>query len=103
MDVAARCLMCGREYTAHNSRSRFCCSSCRSAWNRMHVGERAPRPAPAPAASTPGMREVSELVAAAHGVQAGLSAAAEAGVPSIRPMCRRLADAIGDALEREGL
>lgn len=69
----------------------------------MHVGECAPRPAPAPAVSTPGIREVSELVAAAHGVQAGLSAAAEAGVPSIRPMCRRLAEGIGEVLGREGL
>ena len=103
MDIAVRCLMCGREYTAHNSRSKFCCSSCRSAWNRMHVGPRAPRPVSVPAASTPGLHEVADLASAMRGVQSELSVAAEAGVPSIRPMCRRLADAIGDALEREGL
>lgn len=103
MDVRARCVRCGREYTAHNSRSRFCCASCRSAWNRMHAVPGCPRPAPAPAADTPSMDEVAGLVAAARGVQAGLSAAAEAGAPPLRPLCRRLADGIGDVLGREGL
>lgn len=103
MERTARCLMCGREFTARRSTARFCGATCRSAWNRMHVGPRAPRPTPAPAAQTPGEGEVAELVKRAGGIVAGFSAAAAGGVPALRPMCQRLADGIGAALDAEGL
>ena len=103
MERMARCLMCGREFTAMRSTARFCGATCRSAWNRMHAAPSAPRPTPAPAAQTPGEREVAELVKAARGVQAGFSAAAAGGVPALRAMCQRVADGIGAALDSEGL
>lgn len=103
MERTARCIMCGREFTARRSTARFCGATCRSAWNRMHVGPSAPRPTPAPAAQTPGEREVAELVKRASGIVAGFSAAAAGGVPALRPMCRRLADGMGAVLDAEGL
>ena len=101
MERDAYCLMCGRRFTAKRSTARFCCPRCRKAWNRMHgVGTHATVTA---SADVPGPEGLADLAVRARGVQAGFSAAAEAGVPSLRMTCRRIADGIGEALGREGL
>ncbi|WP_417064466.1 hypothetical protein [Gordonibacter urolithinfaciens] len=101
MERDVYCLMCGRRFTAERSTARFCGPRCRKAWNRLHGG--GAHVSVASAVDVPGPDSVAELAVRAHGVQAGFSAAAEAGVPSLRMMCRRVADGIGGTLEREGL
>ena len=101
MERDTYCLMCGRRFTAKRSTARFCCPRCRKAWNRMHGG--GAHPSVASSVDVPGPEGLAELAVRAHGVQAGFSAAAAAGVPSMRMACQRIADGIGAALDGEGL
>lgn len=96
-----QCEICGREYAAKRSTSRFCSATCRSRAARgyAYTGELQP---PEPSACMTD-DEVLEVLQRAHVVASDLSRAAML-TPS--PLClklRKIAKRIEDALRGEGL
>lgn len=108
-DVIRRCDRCGREYDARTVRSRYCSKACRNAADRArHRVERDRRReavvVPDVAEPHVGDEEVAVAVVTVKGTLGTFSAVARgAGSPYLAPMCSRLADRIGGAIEDEGL
>lgn len=99
-----RCDWCGREYTAKTARSRYCSGACRQdAYRSRH---RACEPVTVPDVAEPRVRDedVALAVATIKGALGTVCAVAHgAGSPYLAPMCARLADRIGRAIDDEGL
>ncbi|MEC4294035.1 hypothetical protein [Adlercreutzia shanghongiae] len=98
-----KCEVCGRDYAAKRSTSRYCSSTCRS---RAHRGYPCP-PSSDPASPAPGALmtadEVVDVVGRAHESAADLS---RASLLTPSPLCLSLSAAaskIEDALRSEGL
>lgn len=97
-----RCERCGRTYEATRSDSRFCSAACREAARRSRRREAVV----VPDVAEPHVRDedVAVAVVTVKGTLGTFEAVARgAGSPYLAPMCARLADRIGRAIEDEGL
>ena len=96
-----RCEICGNEYVAKRSTSRFCSSTCRSrAYRGTYFIPVASRPASNASMDT---EDVLEIVSRAHGVAMDLS---RASMFTPSPLClklKRVSQRVIDALRDEGL
>ncbi len=105
------CKVCGRELSvkAHGPVPEYCTetSRCRTAAYRARkAGAEHPKiePVSVPVRlRTPDVDDIAALVSETRGLEAAYRFASARADFRLRPMCTRMAEAIGEALSREGL
>jgi hypothetical protein len=113
MDEPRSCLVCGAPLAANRRRSaRYCPGDrCRKAAQRKGIARsrdvvqlRKVQPAHIPGRQRkPSLEDLTHLVCDTAAIEAAFRFAASKADYRFRPMCSRLADAIGHALDEEGL